>query len=90
MLTDRRTHTWMDDRQKVIIIAHPEHSSGEVKKKAFYLELCSNSNTYEISKQLHDIFSDCSGKIGLGNSHKYQDSRDDVQEETQLENIAYH
>ena len=65
MLTD--THGWMT-RQKVIIIAHPEHSSGEVKKKAFYLELCSNSNTYEISKQqLHDIFfSDCSGKIGLG------------------------
>ena len=31
MLTDRRTDGWMDEGQKVIIIAHPEHSSGELK-----------------------------------------------------------
>ena len=24
-------HGWMDDGQKVITIAHPEHSSGELK-----------------------------------------------------------
>ena len=28
-LTDARTHEWTDDGQKVITVAHPEHSSGE-------------------------------------------------------------
>ena len=31
MLTDGRTHGWTDDWRKVITIAHPEHSSGELK-----------------------------------------------------------
>ena len=30
-LKDGRTHAQTDDRQKVITIAHPEHSSGELK-----------------------------------------------------------
>ena len=29
--TTGRTDGWMDDGQKVITIAHPEHSSGELK-----------------------------------------------------------
>ena len=29
---DRRTDAWMDDGRKVITIAHPEHSSGELIK----------------------------------------------------------
>ena len=32
MLTDGRTHGRMDDGRKVITIAQPEHSSGELKK----------------------------------------------------------
>ena len=31
MLTDGRTHGRTDDGRKVIKIAHPEHSSGELK-----------------------------------------------------------
>ena len=31
MLTDGRTHGRTDDRRKKITIAHPEHSSGELK-----------------------------------------------------------
>ena len=31
MLTDGRTDGRMDDGRKVITIAHPEHSSGELK-----------------------------------------------------------
>ena len=31
MLTDGRMDEGSDDRQKVITIAHPEHSSGELK-----------------------------------------------------------
>ena len=33
MLTDGRTDGRMDDGRKVITIAHPEHSSGELKKQ---------------------------------------------------------
>ena len=33
MLKDGRTHGRKDDGQKVITIAHPEHSSGELKDK---------------------------------------------------------
>ena len=32
MLTDGRTDGRRDDGQKVITIAHPEHSSGELKR----------------------------------------------------------
>ena len=32
MLTDGRTDAWTNDGQKVITIAHPEQSSGELKK----------------------------------------------------------
>ena len=37
--TDGRTHARTDDRRKVITIAHPEHSSGELKKdiKSYFL-----------------------------------------------------
>ena len=31
MLKDGQMHRWMRDAQKVITIAHPEHSSGELK-----------------------------------------------------------
>ena len=34
MLMDEWTDARMDDRQKVITIAHPEHSSGEQKTHA--------------------------------------------------------
>ena len=34
MLTDGRTDGRTDDGRKVITIAHPEHSSGELKKKS--------------------------------------------------------
>ena len=57
MLTDR----WMDDGQKVITIAHPEHSSGKLKIKfisyhsysvLFTLkQLEQNSKILEISSQ---------------------------------------
>ena len=32
VLTDGQIHRRTDDRQKVITIAHPEHSSGELKR----------------------------------------------------------
>ena len=38
MLTDGRT----DDRQKVITIAHPEHSSGELKMLLYLLRVIWN------------------------------------------------
>ena len=31
MFTDRQTDAWTDDGRKVITLAHPEHSSGELK-----------------------------------------------------------
>ena len=36
-LTDGRTHGRTDDGRKVIIIAHPEQSSGELKTKSTVL-----------------------------------------------------
>ena len=33
MLMDGWMHGWTDDGQKVITIAHPEHSSGELKMR---------------------------------------------------------
>ena len=36
MLTDGRTHACTDDGRKVITMAHPEHSSGELKKGIDY------------------------------------------------------
>ena len=38
--TDRRTHGRMDDGRKVITIAHPEQSSGELKIQELWF-LCS-------------------------------------------------
>ena len=37
MLTDGRTHGHTDDGRKVITIAHPEHSSDELKKILAFL-----------------------------------------------------
>ena len=55
--TDRRTHAQMDDRQKVITRAHPEHSSDELKtiinffsrtKKALKLNLGIEHQGYKV------------------------------------------
>ena len=64
MLTDGQTDGWTDDGQKVITIAHPEHSSGELKRNtytqqkkqqqfiyfflSFYIELHVYHNYYQI------------------------------------------
>ena len=44
MLTDGRTDGRTDDGRKVITIAHPEQSSGELKK-------AENLKVYEVSEQ---------------------------------------
>ena len=38
MLTDGRTDGRTDDGRKVITIAHPEHSSGELKNNQFLVK----------------------------------------------------
>ena len=49
MLTDGRTDGRTDDGRKVITIAHPEQSSGELKKKA---NTCNTDNIDVITNKL--------------------------------------
>ena len=50
MLTDGRTDARTDDRRKVITIAHPEQSSGELKKHNSY-QIFSAGETTSAAKE---------------------------------------
>ena len=68
MLTDGRTDARTDDGRKVITIAHPEHSSGELKKQEVhgpqFTHLIKNSYyIFENAMQLSSSIATATGTI---------------------------
>ena len=54
--TDARTHGRTDDGQKVITIAHPEQSSGELKKQMSYAPDKVKSGLFSTQGQVTQLY----------------------------------